>query len=577
MFLVLIETSGNQNYIFSTNRLRENIGASELTYQAGTYWVGEAVDKHNSQKFFQDCRSPEAFRKALEGQVILQDSGQQAEIIVAASGKALILTKDEETAREIIAEVTRRALIEAPGLDLAGVYEPFTWSDKNADTIADAVKKVHRTFEDMRSHRPSPNNRFLRLPIVASCAVSGLPASQIDRDPRNRPQLISQVSYNKRQIAEKGTERLQSIAKSHKLAMHINELEKVFDSDNMPWVAIVHADGNGLGQIFLNFKDLLGDDKSSRSYIAKYRKFSLTLDECTEGAFRSALDQLPLEDKEKAFLPIVPLIIGGDDLTLVCHGQYALEFTRIFLQKFEEKTQSKKDIADIAQGAFSGINRLSACAGIAIVKRHFPFSSAYQLAESLIKSAKEVKRKVTIPNDEKTPFPCSAIDFHILYDSTGTELQAVRKQLEPQDNVRLYNRPYVVSTDLGQAKHKDWIEWHRWHQLSNRVKQLKRSHEFREIDSDSDLTPISSAQSHALRSALFLGKPEADAAYQLIQQRYDLTGFVEDIDSGSLFHKEPDEEFYTTSFLDALDAMEFLEKAQPKEPNVAKSAVGVTP
>lgn len=565
MYLVLIETSGNQNYIFSTNRLRENIGASELTYQAGTDWVRQAVDHQNQQERFKNCRTPKEFREAVKGQPALEETDQKAEIIVAASGKALVLTKDKEIAQNIISEVTRRALIEAPGLDIAGVYEeiPGVKDFASDKTLGEAIKKVHKRLERMRSRRPSPENRFLRLPIVASCAVSGLPASQIDKDPNGRPQNISQISYVKRDVAQRGIKRLQEIAKPHPLAKDINKLEKVFDSD-MSWVAIIHADGNGLGQIFLDFQKNSGDP-NNRDYISRYRKFSLTLDECTEEAFQRALDEVLPKDKE--FLPIVPLIIGGDDLTVVCHGKYALEFTRVFLQEFERQTEANEAISEIANKAF-GVGRLSACAGVAIVKHHFPFSVAYDLAEDLIKSAKEVKRKVTKKGDQKIPFPCSAIDFHILYDTSGIDLSDIRRKLEPEPKTRLYNRPLVVTTleeqlienqspdneDIGVnwLKHRHWDDFVAWIEL---VK-------------NPDLLP--SSQSHSLRTALHLGVSAAKSAYQLIQSRYpELKKFLDTAHQASLFHEEKIKDkdeivrtYQITPFLDALDAKDFLKSDQ---------------
>lgn len=553
MYLVLIETSGNQNYIFSTNRLRENIGASQLTYQAGTHWVIQAVATQNKEVLTKDWRKPEQFRQMLrEDNPALEDSDRKAEVIVAASGKALILTRDEDTAKAIISEVTRKALMEAPGLDISGVYESFTWSEEGSDSLSKAIKKVHKTFEKARSRRPSPENRFLRLPIVASCTVSGLPASQTIIIGK-KEQLISKVSAIKHEKAKDAKERLTNL--DIRLSSQIDQLlrDEESEEEKRSWLAVVHADGNGLGQIFINFEDYIGKDDNNRDYINKYRKFSLSLDECTEAAFKAALDVFSQEPSEKPekFAPIVPLIIGGDDLTVVCDGHYALEFTRVFLQNFEQQTETNRIISEIAQKAF-GVSRLSACAGVAIVKRHFPFSVAYDLAEDLIKSAKEVKRKVTKQGNSNTPFPCSAIDFHILYDTSGINLGDIRRKLEPEPKTQLYNRPYVVTDNLSQADGQDWVELHRWQRLSDRIKAL-----------NDDKLP--SSQSHALRTSLF-SKDAADAQYRLIQQRYDLKPFTES--ERSVFHQSQD--IHSTSFLDALDARDFLKNDQT-EPNKRRS------
>ena len=122
MHLVLLETSGNQNFIFSTNKLRENIGASELTYRAGTQWVMDAVADITRNQ--QDFNNSEQLRAALLDQTFnrsIEITDVQVEVIIATSGKALILVKDRELGKQIIRTVTTRALKQAPGLDICGV------------------------------------------------------------------------------------------------------------------------------------------------------------------------------------------------------------------------------------------------------------------------------------------------------------------------------------------------------------------------------------------------------------------------------------------------------------------------
>jgi hypothetical protein len=578
-YLVLLETSGNQNFIFSTNKLKENIGASELTYRAGTRWVLDAVAEINETPELRQWANSQDLRGILRNKDLnpaIEQGHKPLEIIIATSGKALILARTEETAKDLIRRVTRKALEDAPGLNLSGVFVQIQdWDQTNS--LDEAIREVHKTFEETQPYRPTAEARFLRLPIIADCSFSGLPASHLDYTPENERVPISRVSASKREASKAGIRRLHQIPSKEmtlKLTDNINRLEGQLEGQSegqsegqLDWLAIVHADGNGLGQIFLNFAECLknkkdNQDQSNREYIKAYREFSLELDECTEAAFEKAIQEAFKKQEKDNTVPLVPLIVGGDDLTVVCDGKVALKFTQVFLSQFEAETEQKTVIGKIAKKQF-GIGRLSACAGIAIIKPHFPFSVAYELAESLIKSAKSVKQTVIKPapdSEPKTPFPCSAIDFHILYDSTHIDLDRIRRNLQPETTTYLYNRPYVVTEldKLDSAQGKDWASQHHWNRLYKRVNHLKS-----DSDGDQDRdggAKLPSSQSHALRTALFLGREAANAQYALIQQRYPLKPFAENDDKTSLFYQsqEKDEIRFHTTFLDALDAKDFL-------------------
>lgn len=576
MYLVLIETSGNQNYIFSTNKLKENIGASELTYRSGTKWVLDAVGEITGSNSLQIWKDSDRLRKLLLDPTTnppIENLATKIEVIIAASGKTLLLVKSDVDAKKIIQAVTYKALREAPGLEIAGVFCKFNW---NSETLGEINKKVHKEYERVRSLKPSVDLRFLRLPVVDECATSGLPASKALRNPDKELVPTSLVSEIKQKAHDEGINRVKALLHSdsryqnHYLAEDADDLEEVKKYDRnakeIDWLSVVHADGNGLGEIFLKFHEHLKftTPNRNRDYVNALRKFSLALDICTEKAFLQALSALqpyPKQKKGQTLIPLIPLILGGDDLTVICDGRYAIPFTHKFLIEFEKETTISQIgvgniIAEVAEKAL-GVGRLSACAGIAVIKPHFPFSVAYELAEGLMRSAKEVKKVVQHPEQttEKTPYPCSALDFHILYDSSDVELEQIRKKIELDKQTLLYRRPFVVTPveALQGEKNQKWAEFYHWKHLLGRVKLLNDQDE-------NGKYKLPNSQTHDLRSGLsLLGKDGADARYKLIRDRYKDVG-IEILAGGkdSLFQPDPINGKQTTALIDAIDAAAFL-------------------
>ncbi len=505
--LVLIETSGNQHYLYKTNNLRENVGASQLTRTVGE-WVRELAP-------------------------------DQKGVILATSGKALVRVKEAGLGKRLIADVTRRALKEAPGMQVSGAMVSL------GTDAADAIDRVHKRFN--RNRETMGSTRVPVLPWAQPCATSGSPAAGFGRK-GDKTLPFSAESIAKQRAAPSWSRYIKERLNFHGrvpgaqqffIAHDIGRLQRFVDETQ--WLGVVHADGNGLGQIFLDLGTHLANlSRTGASTTTVFETISLIsheLQAATENAFFSACEHIHWLGASKAYqskfrgraskriyIPVIPLVLAGDDLTVLVEGEYALPFAKTFLRAFEDETAKCPTIARIAEVAL-GAPRLSAAAGVALVKHHFPFHLAYSLAEELLKSAKQVKREVPSSvrdGDTPAPFPASALDFHVLFDASYTDLYAIRAhrmtvcgsvgapENHPEDtDQRLYGGPYVVTPNnrFGKAAETGaaWAAEHHFDALVSRFRALNAE------DADTGRARLPSSQMHALRAAVAQGKDYADA------------------------------------------------------------------
>jgi hypothetical protein len=542
--LTLIETSGNQAYIYATNRLRDNIGASELTWRCGLRWVLEAAGANAAT-------APGAMRNAL---LRAPQVAPGVEVVVAASGKAILVCDDSERARGIVAAVTERAAREAPGLSVCGASVGLA-DRADPASVSRAMRELHQRFNQVRDALAGAAMRASLLPFVEPCASSGLPAAVHDGEP------LSAMTRAKKAAAGDWFQRAASLLPPAsdgarlRLARSADELERRFASD---WLGVVHADGNGLGRILLQFDRWLqpGDD-----YLEVLRRFSLELDAATEAAFADACRQLaPLAPlvaagrrSDSDVLPLVPLVLGGDDLTVLIDGRLALPFARAFLLAFEQRSGEQPTLARIARQAL-GAAWLSCCAGVAIVKPHFPFHAAYGLSEQLLRSAKAVKSRV---QHEGRPWPCSALDFHVLFDAAASDLNVIRHQRRTaDDDALLWGGPYVVtpsaSTAGAERAGQVWAASRHFDALLRRIAALAAT-------DGEQRRRLPSSQTHALREGLAAGRAASDAQLRALL-RFEDHGlrelYEEAVQGGPTLFAAEGQQVYTR-FLDALTALDF--------------------
>lgn len=501
--LVLFESASNQGYIFDTNRRGLAVGASELTRLATTSWVRQAL---GSLGLAADWNSE------LATGLLLESSGSSLVVLDATDA-------DEEAAHaHALAQlVTTKVLCDAPGLRLyAGRSDPFDWDLPG--TLHAANLESHRVVAEARHRLPDAHTRFQRLPWVAECAESGLPATTFttvasapggfsapvvaketarrDGYRRIRDQVVAQLGGS----AGTGGKAVGAHVTAVPLARQDDDLDAAdAGSDDERWVAVIHADGNGVGQLFLAF-DVACGTVHNTNYAEALRGFSVALDEATLASFADAVDDLTAQidaEADGGDRPtdlVLPIVLAGDDLTCLVTGRRAVRFAATYLRAFSLHTAADRRITSLNGGA-SGIG---AAAGIAVTKAHFPFWQAYRLAEDLCASAKTAKTLGA---------PVLSVDVHVLFDSTGSDLDHLRQRSTTPAGTT-WGGPYVLDThrvpvtnDPAAAspnRRPDAAQWMAAHDFAELVAAVDL------LTSDTtDASRLASTVAHRVRDALY--------------------------------------------------------------------------
>ena len=475
-YLVMLQTNSNQPFIFSSPRLREQIGASfEITLLSR--WV-----KKEAEKLLKPKPLPTSFW------------------VSNSSGKVIVRFTDDEgapknLAKQLIREVTLRALTDAPGLDVTGVFIEATFDRVDARDL----NKLDRVFLDYSLNRRPAAARFPQFPFLERADESALPASSslevLNFSARFTDSLIQPYNHDegsslslpsrvKRALATT-SRKMQVEDVNDRLAKHDKKLTKepLLDptklaaafqdgeesedtKDMLSSVGVVHIDGNGVGAIMRDLEsaheavnDIAGKQPNvmnmlTSSGIGDFQSFIMEVNRRLDNVVKDAI-ALSWYDVQKltpkTTVPIVPVLVGGDDVTVYTDGRYAIPFAEAYIHHYEELTKyddllsvlaivaggkkpdaPERDHFEIGDYIIQNPGPLTASAGVAIVGRNFPFHIAYDLAEELVSRGKKLGKK-------PGTVPCSTINFHVLRDATV---------LDPDDTLDEYKgrsqRPFLI-------------------------------------------------------------------------------------------------------------------------------------
>ncbi len=423
MYQVKIELLRVQTFLFAVPKLREMVGANVLlgeTVRNELCGVVKNACKVNADAYpgqLGKDSDPLSASSIPDNPRALAKSG----IIARDGGHFTALFDDEPKAiafRDAAEVLLRKKL---PGL-----------------SFEINIKKVGTDDDEFAPKKFARGSALADLPVFKVCRVSGNgPAAEEDKHGVSvSATVVARRKAGLRFTKTSGTSDIIGLLRpmlpflldepnrKYKYKKHPDDFNKLCEHNGKEhgadYMAVIHADGNNVGRRFTSYFDKYAPPTSGKcqsveqKYLAR-EGYAETFYHSMRCAVRKAvIDALEktFGGYEGEFQPYQLLMLGGDDLLMVCRARYALPF----IAAYAEALQS----IEMSDG-----KPLSIGAGIAIARPSVPFHRLYALAENLAGSAKRLYRCCIANDSDDAP---SVVDWMVFSESWSDDPGVIRRR-----------------------------------------------------------------------------------------------------------------------------------------------------
>jgi hypothetical protein len=389
-YLLAAEADQIQDFIFRASHLREVVGGSQLL-----------------TRFCQEV--PELL------------GGTEDNIIIRDGGSFRIVFDDKEAAQgfgEHLAEVYRRT---ADGT--LTVAEPVEITNGDFARASEIAEEKLREAKRWRRLVVETTPQLPYAALCVSCGV-GLAVTYGKRHEDENPGYLCRACQTKASERDnKGFVQpfIQAVIGDNveSFKWHLRP-EDVSCYDSRRYVAYLLADGNNLGKLF------------NQCNQEQMKKLSKAITRILRECLAEPTKQIRLKQgKPDAApdVPVLPLILGGDDLFALLPAPWALDFALRFCRAFETKMGKMVEELKLKEKVPSP----TICAVVVICKETYPYRLAHHAGESRLKYAKQVSKALAYETNKHL----SVVDFEVILGSQMAE--------EPtESDFRPTLRPYWI-------------------------------------------------------------------------------------------------------------------------------------